>query len=143
MNVRRASQPTHMASLLVDDDGKLIVTTASGGTGGATEAKQDTQIGLLTTIESNQDAQTAILTDIESNQGTQSTQLTSIDEKLGREKDDQGAFLPENFEGLAQVLAYTGANVTSIATTNGINTWTQTFGYTGANLTSISVWVRT
>lgn len=56
--------------------------------------------------------------------------------------DTIGGALPINFNNLPQVLGYTGDNLTTVAVTDGTNTWTQTYTYTGDNVTAISGWVK-
>lgn len=50
--------------------------------------------------------------------------------------------LPLNFGTLPQTLTYAAGILQTIAVTNGVNTWTQTYTYTGADLTGISGWVQ-
>lgn len=54
--------------------------------------------------------------------------------------DDTGE--PVDIDSLQQTLTYTDGVLTSIAATDGTNTWTQTLTYTSGNLTGISAWVR-
>ena len=51
-----------------------------------------------------------------------------------------GVTLP--IDSLAQTLAYTGSDLTSISVSYGGSTYIQTLTYTGDKLTGVSVWVK-
>jgi len=51
---------------------------------------------------------------------------------------------PINPDNYAQVLTYNADNtVNTIAFTDGVSTWTQTFTHTAGNVTNVSKWVKT
>lgn len=74
-------------------------------------------------------AQVVALVDQSGNQLSSTAGVTASD----------GVTLPP---GLAQTLAYTSGQLTSITVTYSGNTYVQTLTYTNGNLTGVSAWVK-
>lgn len=60
----------------------------------------------------------------------------------GELKNSVGGTLPLDFGSLPETYGYTIDALTTIARTNGTNTWTKTLTYTSGRLTAISAWVQ-
>ncbi|MBD8556923.1 hypothetical protein IFT84_20650 [Rhizobium sp. CFBP 8762] len=78
------------------------------------------------------------LTHAEMGNGTYTERMLAL--AIPSQIDSNG--YPVNPDGMAQTLAYTGDNLTSIQASDGVGVWVKTFTYTNGKLTGVSAWVK-
>lgn len=70
----------------------------------------------------------------------QTTAKALVTAPAGTVTDSTGSLIDP--DSMAQTLAYSGGNLSTITATDGTDSWVQTFTYTGSDLTGISKWVK-